>query len=806
MKLFPSGKGMLPPRWEKVLADLWENRARTLLVVASIFIGVFAVGMIAVSYIILPRGMEHTYVTAVPANIEVSTTSFDRELLDSIEKLATVDRVEGRRVVPVQARITGKTDWIDIDLSAFEDLSHQEVKKLTLFEGRIGQDKQDVLLMKDTLEEMGGKVGDTLEIKLQDDTLRTLQITGSAKDYTLDLVGTLHPNHGYVARDSLEYLHAENNFTTLYATVTGDSNDEQHLQEVADQVRNQIENSGRLVSKVSTSPTNKHPYGNYIQAVISILGLLGGFTVILSASLISNTMNALMAQQIRQIGVMKLIGADRRQVIGMYLTLVTILGLISLAIAIPTGAYAGYRISAMSADALNGELIERSQVPFVPVAVLLQLVVAVAVPLAAAMVPVLRGSGVTVQQALSGTLTHSSGKSSWFDRWLDHLRWATGITLLALRNTFRNKTRLAITLFTFALGGAIFISVFNVQLSLDQQIERITNYSSADVFVDTTYSYPAQKIQQILESTPGVNRVEAWKTASAKITLENDQEIWVRLLAPPDDTQIVDPITQEGRWVTPQDHNAMVVNDAFWNIFPDLKPGDQIRMELNGRKEIWDVVGIFHYTGMDQKMAYTNETTLNQTLHSRSQARTYRVITERHDSQFQSEMTQRINQALLDEGIELSSITSLHKMIKDPVEKMGIIIFSLLVLAVLTGIVGSIGLSGTLSLNVMERTSEIGILRAIGAHNRVITRLVMVEGLIIGFVSYLIGALFSLPITKALGDVVTQAIFKASSDFVLTPKGFVLWFIIVVVLSILASIVPARSASSMTIREVLAYE
>ena len=194
----------------------------------------------------------------------------------------------------------------------------------------------------------------------------------------------------------------------------------------------------------------------------------------------------------------------------------------------------------------------------------------------------------------------------------------------------------------------------------------------------------------------------------------------------------------------------MVVNEAFWNIFPEMKPGDQIRMELNGREESWTVVGIFHYTGMDQKVAYTNQTTLNQKLHNRSHTRSYRVITDRHDPQFQTEMTQRINQVLLNEGIELAGITSLHKIIKDPIEKMGLIIFSLLILAVLTGIVGSIGLSGTLSLNMMERTSEIGILRAIGAHNRVIIRLVMVEGLIIGLVSYVIGALLSLPITKAL--------------------------------------------------------
>lgn len=806
MSLLKTAQSMLPPRWEKVLADLWENRARTLLVVASIYVGVFAVGMIAVSYIILPRGMEHTYTSAVPANIELATSAFDEELLDSVRRLPDIAEAEGRRVVPVQARVSGSPDWLDIDLTALQDLTHQQVKKLTLVEGEAAEDKRSLLLMSSTLAELGGQVGDTLEVKLQDGTLRSFQITGAVKDYTLDLARAIRANQGYITRDNLEYLHADNSFNLLYATVSGDPNNEDALQETAERVRKQVENSGRTVLRVSVSPTNKHPYGNYINAVISILGLLGLFTVALSASLISNTMNALMAQHIRQIGVMKLVGADRRQVIGMYLTLVAVLGLISLAFAVPSGSFAAYRINAMTAEALNGELVEPTQVPLVPLAVLLQLVVSVAVPLAAAMVPVLRGSGVTVQQALSGSLARREGEAGSFDRWLDGRRRVSGINLLALRNTFRNKSRLLMTLFTFALGGAIFIAVFNVQLALNLQIERISNYTAADVFVDTTSLYPVPKMRAILESIPGVAGVEAWKTASARIELENGREVWVHLNAPPDNTTIVDPITQTGRWVLPEENHAMVVNDAFWNIYPELKPGDSIRMELEGREETWTVTGIFHYTGMDQKIAYTNQTTLDQFLRTGSHTRSYRVITERHDPRFQAVMAQRINQVLLEQDIQLSGITSLHQLVKDPVEKMEIISFSLLILAVLTGIVGSIGLSGTLSLNVLERTSEIGILRAIGAHNRVITHLVMVEGLIIGLASYLIGALLSLPITKALGDVVIRAIFKAPGSFVLTPKGFVLWFVIVLALSILASIVPARSASRLTIREVLAYE
>ena len=77
---------MLRPRWKKILADFWENKARSLMVVLSIAIGAFAVGMIAVSYIILPESLDAVYSGSVPANIKITTDEFDDEILNTIKK------------------------------------------------------------------------------------------------------------------------------------------------------------------------------------------------------------------------------------------------------------------------------------------------------------------------------------------------------------------------------------------------------------------------------------------------------------------------------------------------------------------------------------------------------------------------------------------------------------------------------------------------------------------------------------------------------------------------------------------------
>ena len=129
----------------------------------------------------------------------------------------------------------------------------------------------------------------------------------------------------------------------------------------------------------------------------------------------------------------------------------------------------------------------------------------------------------------------------------------------------------------------------------------------------------------------------------------------------------------------------------------------------------------------------------------------------------------------------------------------------LLVLALLTALVGSIGLAGTMSMNVMERTREIGVLRAIGAHDRVVSKLVIVEGLLIGLLSFGFGGAGLLPHHPGAlrgdqpGDLSLARRFTSR-------LRFALWLVVVLVLAVVASIVPARNASRLTIREVLAYE
>ncbi|NTU54721.1 MAG: FtsX-like permease family protein, partial [Anaerolineales bacterium] len=121
-------------------------------------------------------------------------------------------------------------------------------------------------------------------------------------------------------------------------------------------------------------------------------------------------------------------------------------------------------------------------------------------------------------------------------------------------------------------------------------------------------------------------------------------------------------------------------------------------------------------------------------------------------------------------------------------------------------IVGSMGLTGTMGMNVLERTREIGITRAIGADDRAVMRTVIAEGVVIGMISFGLAIILSIPFTYGLSYIVSLAVFQTPIAVVFTYMGYAIWLGLVLVLSTVASILPARNAARLTIREVLAYE
>jgi putative ABC transport system permease protein len=545
---------------------------------------------------------------------------------------------------------------------------------------------------------------------------------------------------------------------------------------------------------------------------------LGILIVFLSSSLIANTLNALLNQHLRYIGVIKLVGGQRRQVFFMYLILIVAFGLLALLIAIPLGGQGAYGLALFIAGEMNFNLLGYR----IPMALLVQILVGLLVPIIAGLLPVLNGSRVTVLSALSGGLAeeHKRQKGGeeqlpWFDRMqvkATRLLARRGIHIprpfvISLRNTFRRKSRLALTLFTLTMGGAIFVGVFNVRLTLHSYIGQIGKYFAADVSVDFDRPYRLEEIQQILKTVDGIRHVEGWQFVSGELLDSNQQVLEnINIFGPPADSQLIEPLLVSGRWIQASDVRKLAVSEAALKYFPSLKPGDQMNMKIDGKEEVWEVVGIFKFVAREGVLAYAPYEYVSKVNHLVNRATSFRLVTDKHGRSYQDAKAEELDKYLRDQGFKVRLSEAGRASLDTAVESLDILVVFLLIMAVLTAIVGSMGLTGTMGMNVMERTREIGIMRAIGADDRAVMRTVIAEGIFIGIISFGLAILFSIPITYLLSTIVSLAVFQTPITVVFTYTGYAIWLGLVLVLATLASILPARNAARLTIREVLAYE
>jgi putative ABC transport system permease protein len=367
-----------------------------------------------------------------------------------------------------------------------------------------------------------------------------------------------------------------------------------------------------------------------------------------------------------------------------------------------------------------------------------------------------------------------------------------------------------LTLITLSLGGAIFIGTFNARASLDSYVRKLGNYFMADVNLTLSDSYRIEQVREALKDVPGVGQVEGWAYGRSELLLADDKAgDAVQILAPPGDSALIQPIMLKGRWVTKNDRKAIVLSERFLSQYPDLEVGDTLRLRVNGEKMDWKVVGFFQLAGKSAGfVAYSNYEYLSVAVHAPNRAAAFRIVGDVPGMTLaqQEALGSRIEAAMQERGYAVTDVSAGQSLIENTSRPLNVLTLFLLLMAILTALVGSIGLMGTMSMNVIDRTREIGVMRAIGASDRAVMNMVLVEGMLIGLISWVLAALAAIPISKVLSDTIHLAVFDARSEFTFTAFGPLAWLGVVILLSVLASVLPARNAAHLTIREALAYE
>ena len=376
---------------------------------------------------------------------------------------------------------------------------------------------------------------------------------------------------------------------------------------------------------------------------------------------------------------------------------------------------------------------------------------------------------------------------------------------LSLRNTFRRKARVALTLLALTLGGVMFMMVMSVESSLDNTIESLLGDLDLDVWVWTSDYYRTAQLISVAESVPGVVRAEAWNRWWVKLPLASGEEQDICLWGVPPDSALFNPRIVSGRHLLPDDERAILLNNKIATD-EGLQVGDEITLIFDERETTWTVVGLVVNIRSNQRENFVPQNALDRATGKIKRGRVVMVQAERHDAAGQQALMRGLHDAYTTRNVRISFMESASQVQEQPRAQYDIIFYLMLVVAILAGVVGSIGLMGTMSINVIERGREIGVMRAIGATSPAVARIFVGEGVLLGVLSWLLAVPLSYPSARMFSQSVGSELFLLPLDFRYSLGGMALWLGIVIVLSALGSLWPALRATRISVHEALAYE
>src|SRR5215211_5211090 len=493
--------------------------------------------------------------------------------------------------------------------------------------------------------------------------------------------------------------------------------------------------------------------------------------------------------------------------------MIVALGIVASLIGVPLGIAAGRGFTGIITQLLNLKIYSDA----VPAWVYLVLILmGVLIPLLVALDPILKTTRITVRETLNDYgISRDASASSLRDGWLSRIPLFDNTLILALRNTFRRRGRLILTLSLLSAAGAMFMTGINVRAGWQAYLDQSGADRHYDLEIRFNAPVPTEQVDSLLANVPGVEKSEAWSVIPAALNRPDSLDI-VRtypdgghgsftLRSIPLWSELIETPLLDGRWLEEDDTNAVVLNQNAAALFPDVKMGDEIQLQIEGKPETFTVVGIIKQILSPSAAYVLPQTFASVTGQPAEMTNGVRVVMREHDKESIVSITRDVEQAFAAGNVSVK-VTVSEALLGEAISgHVYIFIFALMLISTVMAVVGALGLASSMGTSVIERTREFGVMRAIGAKSRTILRNIISEGVFIGLMSWGIALPLSIPLSYGIGYLLGMMSFRSPLTLVISPVGLVIWFLVLVVGSIAASAYPAQQASRLTVRETLAY-
>ena len=785
---------MLSPRWRKAAGDLLAHKGRTLLVVVAMAVGLAGAGTILDAWALVQVATREGFRASDPAAATLRMDLVDSALLTRVRAVPGIRDVQARRVTMARARIAGTT--VPALLFTVADFTAVRIGRLAPKAGTWPPADGMLTIETSSVDFSGASLGDEVQLSVGSGAPASTRVDGIVRDVTLAPGWMEHLLYGFVSRATLDKMGAPSVMNELQLVVTDRTLDQDGVRRVAFAVKAVAESSGRKVFDVDVPVPGQHIHAAQMDSLLYTQGAFALMALLLSAFLVVNLINAMLTGQTREIGVMKAIGGRWQQIVSMYLSVAFMLGVASAVLAVPIALVAGRQYAQVKAEMLNFEIVGHAVPGWV---IGLQIAIGILLPVFAAAFPVWHACRMPVSDALRDVGIDGAGSTGGIAYRVSGL---SRPLLFSLRNAFRRRLRMALTLLALASGGAVFLAALNLRESVLGATGMLYRSQHYDFSLRIAEPQVADSLEAIVGAVNGVEVAEAW--AGARGTVDHGDGLTgnaIVITAVPPATTLVAPEVLEGRWLRAGDVRTLVVNRDAVRADSSLRVGAVVRLAVGATTEAWQVVGVVE--SMLGPLAYAPREAL---VAPGGVVSTIVVRSALAGEASQLDLIQRLRSALADRGIGVASSSMIAESRRSTEDHLLMVVNFLGSMGWLMLLVGGLGLASTMGLAVLERTREIGVLRAIGARHSAILTMIQVEGLTIALLSWALAIPVSIPMSVLLAQAFGRIMMRVPITYLPNATGVTIWLSLVVVVSLVACAWPALRAMRVPTAAALSYD
>ena len=772
----------------KVWRDLAKRPFRSALSILGVAVGVAGLVAILSTASNITRCQREIFANTSQADMTYAIGNAPASLVPSLQSDPRIAKAELRITYPTRWR--NETSWIDIELIGIDAFEQVILNQFELIEGTFPT-VGEVLLDVSAARPEGIAPGSEIAYRDQHGRERYLRVSGISRSPSYLSSTITQMAVGYVPAPFLRRMLDISGSNQLLIKL----HDARDATRVAKRLDRFFRRQGLPAGPPEVRSADQFPGKRELNALIVIMFLFSAMGLILSSFLVINTLSASVAEQINEIGILKSLGATRRQILTIYLLEALAYGAIGTLLGIVAGNLLGWRLLVWIGSLGNATVGFR----IAPEGLAWGVLVGLGVSLAGGAIPALQGARIPIAQALGSYGIQANYGRAWLDRRLQRLWAMPPLAAMAVRNLGRRKARSATTLLVIALSVAAFLGAASTRESVNTAIKEVyvTYYADAWMWLGNSTS---TQFERLLPSVDGIYTAEGWAIANGIVGLAD-----ARLLGIPPDSTLYRQVMSSGRWYRADELDAVVLSTELAND-QKISVGDRIEIQVGGQTRSFLVVGIaidntIFLGGTLTGKAFLPRATLSQMLQQEGQASLFALgLASRERGTADQTLAaaerkfQRFRPVTQPVYAEIASAQQASRLLT----------LGLAAMLIIVTLVGFLGILNTLTLGVLERRREIAVMRAMGATNSALLLAFLAEGLAFGGLGWVLGLALGYPTGYLLTRQLGQVLF--SLNFVMSPLTVLVSLFFCLGLAALSSLGPALSAAQTSASAALRYE